>query len=324
MILDTTTRKLQVVLNAALTTANMPVVVDWVDNTSTTFSPGVTPSNTNGTTLVDILAAPAASTQRKVNGITIHNLDTAAKTVLIYLNDNGTSYQLVDATLQVSDTLAYTDARGWYVMDSTGAIKGVGPTGATGAQGANGTSGFFIMDAIDGEDSFHIPGPQGPAGTAGSSLTLATAQNTTSGTSIDFTGLPSTIKRITVMFNGVSTNGTSFPQIQLGTGGGIVSTGYASFSCYVVSGGATSASSATSGFHINDGTAASLRYGTMTIANLTGNTWVSSYVIGDTGGTVVTSGGGVIALAAVLTTVRLTTVNGTDAFDAGSINIMYE
>ncbi|MDD5688486.1 MAG: hypothetical protein PHE88_11725 [Elusimicrobia bacterium] len=170
MILDTTTRKLQVALNTTLTTANMPVVVDWIDNTSTTFYPGVTPSNTNGTTLVDILAAPAASTQRKVNGITIHNLDTAVKTVLVYLNDNGTSYQLVDAILQVSDTLGYTDSKGWYVMDSSGAIKGVGPTGATGANGANGVPGNIGMPGLDGdngEDSFHIPGATGATGPQG-------------------------------------------------------------------------------------------------------------------------------------------------------------
>lgn len=176
MILDTTTRKLQVALSAVMTTANMPVVVDWVDSTATTFNPGVTPTNTNGTTLVDILAAPAASTQRKVNGITIHNLDTAAKTVLIYLNDNGTSYQLVDAILQVSDTLGYTDIKGWYVMDSSGAIKGVGPTGssgATGAAGMNGATGMPGLDGEDGRDGIAIPGergatgPQGPIGPPG-------------------------------------------------------------------------------------------------------------------------------------------------------------
>lgn len=114
MILDTTTRKLQIVLTSNKTTTDMPVVVDWVDNTTTTFTPGVTPTTTNGVSLVDILAAPAGSTQRKVNGLTIVNLDTAIKTVQVFLNDNGTSYQIQSQLLQVGDKLCYTDAHGWY------------------------------------------------------------------------------------------------------------------------------------------------------------------------------------------------------------------
>jgi len=56
-------------------------------------------------------------------------------------------------------------------------------------------------------------------------LTLGTAVNTTSGTSIDLTSIPSWVKRITVMLNGVSTNGASIPQIQLGAGS-VDTTGY--------------------------------------------------------------------------------------------------
>src|ERR1035437_5122379 len=120
MILDTTTRKLQIVLTSNKTTTDMPVVVDWVDNTTTTFTPGVTPTTTNDVSLVDILAAPAGSTQRKVNGLTIVNLDTAIKTVQVFLNDNGTSYQLQSQVLHVGDILCYTDSRGWYTKDSNG------------------------------------------------------------------------------------------------------------------------------------------------------------------------------------------------------------
>lgn len=145
----------------------MSVVVDWVDNTTTTFTPGTTASNTNGTTLVDILAAPAASTQRKVNSILVSNLDSVSKVVSVFLNDNGTSYRLTNLTLQINETLGYTDVQGWYVLDTSGAIKGVGPTGATGAQGPQGATGVFGVDGQDGEDSLPIPGPQGIQGVAG-------------------------------------------------------------------------------------------------------------------------------------------------------------
>jgi hypothetical protein len=176
MILDTTTRKLQIVLTGAKTTLDMPVVVDWVDNTTTTFTPGVTPTTTNGVSLVDILAAPAAATQRKVNGLTIVNLDTAVKTVQVFLNDNGTSYQIQSQVLQIGDILCYTDAHGWYTKDSSGSIKGVGPTGATGSSGSNGATGKdgaigIGLDGTDGEDGQAIPGNiglTGPTGLTGS------------------------------------------------------------------------------------------------------------------------------------------------------------
>lgn len=42
------------------------------------------------------------------------------------------------------------------------------------------------------------------------------------------------------------------------------------------------------------------------------------------GTAVASTSGGTISLAGALDNVRLTTVNGTDTFDAGSINILYE
>lgn len=124
MLLDATTRKLQLVLTAAMTTANMPVSVYYVDSSASALPvSGIAPTNSNGVTYVDILAAPAASTQRKVNALTVNNTDTAAKTVQIYLDDNGTDYLQCAATLQVGDVLGYTDTRGWYVNDSAGNLK---------------------------------------------------------------------------------------------------------------------------------------------------------------------------------------------------------
>ena len=154
--------------------------------------------------------------------------------------------------------------------------------------------------------------------------TLGTAVASTSGTSIDFTGLPSWIKRITVMFNGVSLNGSSSILIQLGTG----STTYTTTG-YVGGGarfGASSVASATftTGFALNNSTAASLIGGNVTITNVTGNTWSASGMCGETSGEFMCMTGGSIALAALLTAVRITTVNGTDTFDAGTVNILYE
>lgn len=155
-------------------------------------------------------------------------------------------------------------------------------------------------------------------------ITLGTAQASTSGTSIDFTGIPAWVKRITVMFNGVSTNGTSNPQIQIGSGS-VDTAGYISRA--VASGSsATVTATSTSGFAIVSGTAANVLYTTVTLNLLTGNTWIASIAGGLTDGTstYLCGGGGNKALSGALDRVRITTVNGTDTFDAGSINILYE
>jgi len=154
-------------------------------------------------------------------------------------------------------------------------------------------------------------------------LISGTAVASTSGTSIDFTGIPSWVKRITVMFSGVSTNGTSDVIIQLGTG---------ATPTYTTSGYLGSASTQsgtvdnfTTGLRVvNSQAAASLWHGNILICNTTGNTWSESAVLGNSNAAGTRVSGGSIPLAAALTAVRITTVNGTDTFDAGTINIMYE
>jgi hypothetical protein len=156
--------------------------------------------------------------------------------------------------------------------------------------------------------------------TAGSQLVSGTSQATTSGTSIDFTGIPSWVKRITVMFNGVSVSGSSNFIIQLGDSGGIEITGY--------SGGSFNAGVAsynTAGFDLTaQQLSTQLWGGSVTLTNITGNTWCESGVIsGDSSGYIGASGGSK-TLSATLDRIRVTTANGTDTFDAGSINILYE
>lgn len=159
-------------------------------------------------------------------------------------------------------------------------------------------------------------------------INSATAQNSTSGTSIDFTGIPSGVKRITVMFNGVSTNGSSVIVVRLGTSGGVVATSYVGASGGFISTGQAVGYYST-GFALeSDGNATRVYNGNMVISNISGNTWTESHAMGlsatEGGGARVCNGGGYQSLSGALTTVRITTVNGTDTFDAGSINILYE
>jgi hypothetical protein len=155
-------------------------------------------------------------------------------------------------------------------------------------------------------------------------LVQGTAQASTSGTSIDFTSIPSWVKRITVMFNGVSTNGTSNKQIQLGDSGGFETTGYLGASVQLTDAASVNAATITTGFGIRSPLAADTINGAVVITNLTSNTWVAQGALTDSSRGAGYLVGGAKALSDVLTQVRITTVNGTDAFDAGSINILYE
>jgi hypothetical protein len=155
-------------------------------------------------------------------------------------------------------------------------------------------------------------------------LVSGTAVASTSGTSVDFTSIPSWVKRITVMFNGVSTSGNSTPQIQIGDAGGIETTGY--LSTAVTIGTSTSGVSSTTGFSLSGSTAAFLVFsGSVVLCLQSGTTWVASgnFNRDDTTGFVNVMAGKK-ALSDTLDRVRITTVNGTDTFDAGSINILYE
>jgi hypothetical protein len=150
-------------------------------------------------------------------------------------------------------------------------------------------------------------------------LTLATAQNTTSGTSIDFTGIPSWVKRITVMFSGISTSGTSNYLVQTGSGS-VATSGYSSYANLN-----TNAISSIAGFiQTFNNAAAAAHTGTLTLTNLSGNTWIAEGQNGRSSDSGVSYSSGSIALSGALDRIRLTTVDGTDTFDAGSVNIMYE
>jgi hypothetical protein len=169
-----------------------------------------------------------------------------------------------------------------------------------------------------------------PAGTGNvvvaginSAIVSDTAKASTSGTSIDFTGIPAWVKRITVMFSGVSTNGASSIIVQLGDSGGIETTGYlgAAVSVGVGAGNLNS----TAGFILIGINAASVvSHGMVTISSLGSNAWVSSSTLGRSDTSTVNVGGGSKTLSDTLDRIRITTVNGTDTFDAGSINILYE
>jgi hypothetical protein len=127
------------------------------------------------------------------------------------------------------------------------------------------------------------------------------------------------------MLNGVSTSGSSNYLIQLGSGS-VTTSGYVSNASLLEGSAITTAY--TTGIGIRSNNAASTNSGAIVLTNINGNDWVAQGVIssvnssGSGAGTI--TSGGKISLGGVLDRVRVTTVNGTDTFDAGTINILFE
>lgn len=157
----------------------------------------------------------------------------------------------------------------------------------------------------------------------GGALQVQTTQIASGTTVIDFDSIPSWVKRVTVMFDQLSTSGTSLPRIQIGTGGTPATVGYIGSTWYHSTSG-ISASAQTAGFvPRNAWAAAQILSGFVTISNMGGNIWVANGYTAGTGG--LGGGcGGSIDLGGALDIVRITTANGTDVFDAGSVNVSWE
>lgn len=206
----------------------------------------------------------------------------------------------------------------------------------SGAVFAGDTSGSITVQvpAVAGTNTLTLPANTGTILTTGSTasispslltqpLTAGTAVTTTSGTSTIITGIPSWAKRVTMILSGVSTSGASTKLFQVGTSGGIASSGYGASGAYVNGGNSCNYYTSSAGIPVNSGSASDLHHGTIVWINISGNTWVATANICLTSGAAFFAAGS-ITLSGVLDRVSMTTVGGTDTFDAGSINILYE
>jgi hypothetical protein len=194
------------------------------------------------------------------------------------------------------------------VSASAGSVEIVAPT----------TASNFTATLPAGTGTMVVNGING-------SLVSGTAVNSTSGTSIDFTSIPSWVKRITVLFNGVSKSGTANFRVRLGTGGSPTTTGYTT-AANIVTTGASACVASTAGFDTTgDAIATATVSGNLVFVNLSGNIWTCSSILHTptpTVGNIFIAG--IVSLAGTLDMVRITTTNGTDTFDLGSVNILYE
>lgn len=158
------------------------------------------------------------------------------------------------------------------------------------------------------------------------SFVLNTSVATTSGAAVTVSNtVPSWVKRLTLLFSGVSTSGTSPVIVQLGTGGAATTSGYTGSAGGFLTGSAGSVTNPSDGFGITpDGAAGYTRYGSLTLTKATGNTWVASGCGGQEDSARLWWCGGNIALAGALNFIRITTQGGADTFDAGAVSLLWE
>jgi hypothetical protein len=236
----------------------------------------------------------------------------------LVLQTNGTTTAVTIGTNQVV-TLAQplpvaSGGTGGSATPTAGGI--VYGTGTVQAVTAAGTSGQVLQS-----NGASAPSWVSLAG----GITLGTPVDTTSGTAVDYTGIPAGTKRITVNFSSVSTNGTTQIAIQLGDSGGIEESGYTSLMTRLADGSNVSSTTTSNGFSIYSTVASAVLSGSVVInlENSTTFTWCASGIVGNTASLLAQAVvSGRKSLSAELDRIRIAA--GGDTFDAGQINISYE
>jgi hypothetical protein len=144
---DTTNRSLKLLLAGAVTTSELPWVCTYTLYTSNGVTPGTSHGTSNGVTPVTVMPAPGASEFRQLKYASVHNADTVSATVIIRYTDGATDRDILRVTLDPGDMMEYSTGRGWYVLDSTGAVKGAGGSPLTLPLGlADGGTGAVLVD----------------------------------------------------------------------------------------------------------------------------------------------------------------------------------
>lgn len=265
---------------------------------------------TNGAGANPSWATPAAGsgTVTSVAGGTYFNFTTITATGTIQLGSMGGSSRLLGSPSSGSTigdvTLGTGLSMSSAVLSNSGVTSAVAGTGIS----VSGATGAVTI-----------------TNTAPDTLTLATAQNTTSGTTVDFTSIPSGTKRITIAINGWSHSSGSNNALLIQIGSGSVdTTGYLSAASVTLASSTTNAAAFTTGFAATtQGAASVVLHGIITLQHVGSNIWVMSSVLGSNNTVATYAGGGNKTLAGALDRVRITTDLGA-TFDAGSVNVLYE
>lgn len=272
-----------------------------------------------------------ANVFQNVTGQTFTGTATTTDGIIVKGSATGTSSwrtTLIPATLTASRTLTLPNVTGTVV--TTGDTGSVTSTMIADSTIVNGD--VSAAAAIDGTKISPNFGSQDiiTTGSVQGALKFSTATTISVATStVTFTSIPSWVSQITLVFYNVSCSGADSFGVRLGTSGGITTTGYAGTNMRMYDAVANPQVGVLSSLFTlvaaGQNANASVYNGSVTITNITGNTWVCSGFHGaNTSSATATTGVtvGSITLGAVLTQIQL--VDITSTFDAGTVNIMYQ
>lgn len=287
----------------------------FIGNTNTTqaFTPAVDFFSGNASTTAFTLSRPVAA---------VAQVEAVISNVV---QDPGSAYTVSGSTITFTSAppsgtnniyVRYTSPITQVIAPGQGTVSTTSLASSTGSGAVVlGTSPTIASPTISGAVMSSM---------ASSVLTIGTTVAYTSFTttsSNDFLSLPSWIKRITLQYYGISTNGSNSVLVQLGAGS-VQSTGYVSAPIYMNAGALSNIAGSTAGIVIATGNAGNAFYGTLTFSTMGSNVWVASGAFSSGTATSIVASGGV-TLSGTLDRLRITT-NSADTFDAGSINILYE
>lgn len=190
------------------------------------------------------------------------------------------------------------------------------------------TSGQITLSApaVAGTNTLTLPTITGTIGT----LNSGTAVASTSGTAINFTSIPAGVRRITVMLSSVSLSGTDSIVVKIGPTSGVESSGYTGSGLFTYDGGTINTQLFSTSFILTPSGAATgaatIYSGQLIMSRVDGNSWVMSCAVSPTAsssGARIQFGTGAKTTADTVSIVQIAT-SGTNTFDAGIINILYE
>jgi len=315
-------------------------------STSATITTGTITNLTSSTanitlgTIPTLTAGTTTSTAATITSGTITNLASTTGTIATLNSTTGTIATLnsttgtiatLNSTTGTITNLSTTLAGDFTISQGTGTLGTSGVTlgtygGATAIPFLTVNAKGIITAATTGTFST-VPadGSITPAKLS-QPFTSVAAVAATSGTAIDFTSIPSWVKRVTVNLLGVSTDGVSPLRFRIGPVAGVETSGYLG-SCLGFATTTVASIACTAGFDLNDSaTAAAVRHGSfiLILADSATNTWTFQGTQGQSNTTAGSIIGAQKPLAGVLSVLRITTVSGTGVFDAGSVSILYE
>lgn len=202
--------------------------------------------------------------------------------------------------------------------------------GSSGISGVDGTIGNPALIGSDPDTGIRFSTGEVSASINGVSGNVALIRETAKvavGISVDFVGIPSWVRRFTVVFNQLSIDGSEHILIQLGDSGGFENTGYISTSNFLQGGVSSGSLSSTSGIILLAGSTLNVLSGSVVFNNISGNTWVATGMWNYDNQTTITGWtAGNKTLSGTLDRIRVipTNISASNLFDNGLINIFYE